>query len=348
MRDIAQWGRLMRHLLVLCSAFGLLATAMAAHAQQVPVKLVMDWAFEGPQAIWPFAKESGCFSSKNLNVTIDRGFGSGDAISKVASGTYDIGVADFSSVLVYNAAHPENRLLVSYVVSDRSPTSVVTLRKNKITTPKDLEGKRISDPQGEASRVLFPVFADKTGIDPAKVGWVNVTPNLRQTTLVQGQADAVAGHLFTVVGGLHALGLKDEDLVLMPYANYGVDLLGNSVIAKPQWMAAHKEEMKGFLSCATAAIKSGITDPEGTIAVLKKYTPMGDHAFDIESIHFSNEFAILTPQVKTNGLSEIDRPRLQAMIANVAKAAGVTAPAVDEIWTDAYLPPKAERQIAPR
>jgi len=93
-----------------------------------PVKFVMDWAFDGPQAIWTAAAQAGCFEKQGLNLTLDRGFGSSDAIGKVASGSYDIGVADFSSVLAYNAAHPDDKLEIVFVVSDRSPTSVSVLK----------------------------------------------------------------------------------------------------------------------------------------------------------------------------------------------------------------------------
>jgi NitT/TauT family transport system substrate-binding protein len=328
------------------SATLVVATSGLAQAQ-TPVKFVMDWAFEGAQSIWTIADQKSCFSNKGLKVTIDRGFGSGDAISKVASGAYDVGVADFSSIVAYNAAHPDQKLITTFVISDRSPTSVVTLKKNGITTPKQLEGKRIADALGEASRVLFPVFAQKNDIDTTKVNWVNVTPNLRQASLLQGQADAAAGHVFTVLLGLRALGVKDDEIQLMPYANYGVDLLGNSIMTKPQWATSHKKEMQDFISCAITGIKASIAEPDAAIASLKKFNSMADDKIEIEGLKFSSTFAILTPHVKEEGLSQIDPERLRTMLPQIAKAIDIPVPTPDEIWTDAYLPPKAERMFGP-
>jgi NitT/TauT family transport system substrate-binding protein len=336
----------MRPVVLSCTVSVLMLAASQASAE-TPIRFVMDWAFEGPQAMWTSALDSGCFASKGLKVTIDRGFGSGDSINKVASGTYDVGVADFSSIIAYNAAKPDNKLLATFVVSDRSPTSVVTLRKNKISGPKDLEGKRIADTQGEASRVLFPVFADKAGIDASKVSWVNVTPALRAAALVQGQSEAVAGHLFTVIGSLRALGVKDDEMQQMPYSEAGVDLIGSSIMARPQWLSQNKEAMQAFISCSVTAIKAAIADPKASIATLKKYNSMANPDFDIDAINFSNSFAIQTPQVKQNGLSEIAPDRLKTIVDNVARASGVTAPAPQDVYTADYLPPKAERQLAP-
>src|ERR1700682_6327652 len=72
-------------------ALALLAPAVLAQ-QPAPVKvrIVMDWILQGPQAIYLRAAESGCFASKGLDVTIDRGYGAGDSVAKVAGGDNDI------------------------------------------------------------------------------------------------------------------------------------------------------------------------------------------------------------------------------------------------------------------
>jgi NitT/TauT family transport system substrate-binding protein len=335
---------------MLARTFGSIALLVAStHLAQAetPIRLVMDWAFEGAQSYWTIADQKSCFRDKGLSVKIDRGFGSGDAISKVASGAYDIGVSDFSSIVAYNAAHDENKLVATFVVSDRSPTSVVTLKKTGITTPKQLEGKRIADPQGEASRVLFPAFAAKNDIDQAKIEWISVAPNLRQATLVQGQADAVAGHVFTVITGLRALGIKDEDMTTLQYADYGVDLLGNSIMTKPAWAAAHKKEMQDFISCAIVGIKASQADPNAAVASLKKFNSVVDAATELSALDFSNKFAIRTPHVMKDGLSDIDPARLKTMLAQIAKAISIPVATPGDVWSDAYLPPKAERMLAP-
>src|SRR5258707_14840270 len=49
-------------------------------AEPIPIKFVMDWAWEGTQASWAIASDSGCYAKAGLDVKTDRGFGSGDAI----------------------------------------------------------------------------------------------------------------------------------------------------------------------------------------------------------------------------------------------------------------------------
>jgi NitT/TauT family transport system substrate-binding protein len=322
-------------------------TAPAARAD-TPVKFVMDWAFEGAQAIWTIAAQQGCFKQHGIDLTIDRGFGSGDSVSKVAAGSYDVGVADFSSIIDFDSRHPDTALVAVFVISDQSPTSVVTLKKNGITKPADLVGKRISDPVGEASRVLFPAFAKANGVDPNSVTWVSVAPNLRQATLVQGQSDAAAGHMFTVLTGLRALGVKDDDVFIMRYADWGVNLYGNAIITHPAWAAAHPDAMKGFVACAVQGIKASIQDPKAAIASLKQYNSLVDDATESASLAFSTNMAILTPWVKQNGLSDVATDRMGKVLAQVTDALGTPTVPVDTIWTTAYLPPKADLALSPQ
>jgi NitT/TauT family transport system substrate-binding protein len=260
----------------------------------------------------------------------------------VASGAYDIGVSDFNTLISYNGAHPNEKLIATFVVSDKSPTSVVTLKKNNITKPQDLIGKRIGDAQGEASRVLFPAFAKANGIDPSAITWVTVTPNLRQTTLIQGQSDAAAGHLFTIITGLNALGVKDEDIVMLPYADWGLSSFGNSVIVKPEWAAAHPDVMRAFLKCAVVGIKGSIADPKNAIATLKKFNTMLNDKTESTALEFSTTKAILTDDVKKLGLSAMEPQRLDRVLTQVADALQLPKPVPADVWTDAYLPPREE------
>jgi len=327
------------------------ATAAALHpsqaAEPTPIKFVMDWAWEGTQASWAVASESGCYAKAGLNVHTDRGYGSGDAISKVASGAYDIGVADFSSLVNYDSSHPDARLVAVFVISDRALTSAEGLKKQGIFKPQDLNGKRIAAVQPDASHVLFPAFAKANGIDPSSIHWVIVAPNLREATVYHGQADAAVGHLNTVVTGLHVLGVSDSELTIMPFADYGVRLYGNAVIVKPAWAGAHADAMRLFVKCAIAGIRGSIRHPEDSVELMKKYSSMVDVRKEIDALKFSTTRAVYTDDVKKNGLSDVTPKRLDSALTQISDAMGLKKPAPSDVWTSEYLPPQSERMIEP-
>src|SRR3712207_3588249 len=96
------------------------ALALPAGAQTRTVKLTLDWALQVNHSIWSMAIEKGHFAREGLNVVMDRGFGSGDAVTKVAGGVYDICFADVGALIKYNGENPSNPVLSVYQVFDRT------------------------------------------------------------------------------------------------------------------------------------------------------------------------------------------------------------------------------------
>ena len=109
-----------------------------AAAQTTKAKFVLDWTWQAHHAIWTLAQDKGYFADEGLDVTIDRGFGSGDTVSKVAAKTYDIGFADGNVLLKFNAENPDDQLVTVLIVLNASPNSVIFLKKSGIRAPKDM------------------------------------------------------------------------------------------------------------------------------------------------------------------------------------------------------------------
>jgi NitT/TauT family transport system substrate-binding protein len=245
----------------------------------------------------------------------------------------------------YDAAHPDDKIAAVFVISERSAMSIVTLKKYNINKPQDLVGKKIADQQGEASRNMFPAFAKANNIDPNSVTWVSVAPNLRQPILVKGDADAAAGHRFTILVGLRALGVKDDEVTLFPYADWGVRAFGNSVVVKKEWAAAHPEAMRGFLRCTASAIRLSIAKPQQAITWLKKYNSLINEDSELQGLDFSNNLAIITDETKKNGLTTFSKERLDEILTQVSDALQIKKPAADDIWDPDYLPPASELKL---
>src|SRR5947209_17656420 len=142
---------------------GLVIAAMAAApvwAQQTKnIRLVLDWACPGQQGIFTLPASDGTFARYHLNVTVDRGVGSGDTVSKVASGAYDIGLADLYSMVRFMGENPGRPLIAVFMINAKSALAVEPMAKSGIAKTQDLNGTTIAAPAGDASRQLFPLFA---------------------------------------------------------------------------------------------------------------------------------------------------------------------------------------------
>ena len=243
-----------RGLLALACASTL--SALPAHAQ-TPLKFQLDWRFEGPAALFLASAAKGHYKAAGLDVTIDSGNGSGGTVTRVASGTYDMGFADLAALMEFHANNPDapNKPVAVMMVYNNTPAAVLSLKKNNIKTPADLNGKKLGAPVFDAGRRGFPIFAKANGI--GTVQWTSMDPPLRETMLVRGDIDAITGFSFTSLLNLEARGVKTEDVVVMPYADHGVKLYGNVIIASPKLMRENPAAVKGFL----AAFAKGAKEP---------------------------------------------------------------------------------------
>ena len=137
-----------------------------AMAQNTPLKFQLDWRFEGPAALFLVPETKGYYKAEKLDVTVDAGNGSGGTVTRVASGSYDMGFADLASLMEFAANNPDapNKPVAIMMVYNNTPASVMALKKSGIKTPADLNGKKLGAPVFDAGRRAFPIFAKANNI----------------------------------------------------------------------------------------------------------------------------------------------------------------------------------------
>ena len=330
-------------LLALCS----LLCSPALATAQAKVKLVLDWQIQGPQAPFITAKATGAFTGQGLDVTIDRGTGSQKTIELVATGTYDIGYGDVNSMIEYNVKNPQTPLIAVAMVLNAPPFALLSLKRYGIREPKDLKGASIGAPAGDAPRRLWPIFAKHVGLAVDSVSWTNMAPPLREPALVKGDVKAISGFYFTGFLNLtENLKVPESDVVAFRYSEHGIDLYGNAVIVRVDWLKAHEDTMRRFLAALNAGFKATLKDPKGAIAHIKAAEPLSNEATELKRLELAISTNMVNDEVKKNGLLAIDPERMQRAIEQMVVAFELPSrPTVAQVFTGAYLPPVADRRI---
>ncbi len=326
----------------------LLCTAWSSAFAQTKIKFQLDWRFEGPSALFLVAKAKGYFAQEKLDVTIDAGSGSGNAVNRVASGTYDMGFADMAALMEFTANNPNTpgKPTAVMMVYNDNPSAVFSLKQSGIKKPADLVGKKLGAPVFDAGRRAFPIFAKANGLDAAKINWISMDPPLRETMLARGDVDAITGFYFTSLLNLTARGIKEQDINVMMFPDYGVKLYGNAIIANDSLMKTNPEALRGFLRAFAKATKDVLANPEAAIKVLKERDGLIDEKLELRRLKLAISSAIATPHAKSEGFGQVFLPRLTLMASQVSDAY-VTKTRInpDKIWTSAFLPSKEELNV---
>jgi NitT/TauT family transport system substrate-binding protein len=323
-----------------------LAAATPA-AAQTKVRFVLDWQIQGPQAPFIAAKTLGGFGGAGLDVSIDRGTGSQKTIEQVATGTYDIGYGDINSMIEYNVKNPGNPLVAVYMVLNTPPFSLLSLKKYGVKQPKDLKGLSIGAPAGDAPRRLWPLFARNVGLAADSVTWTNMAPPLREPALVKGDVKAISGFYFTGFLNLtENLKVPADDVVAFLYSNYGIDLYGNAVIVRVDWLRANAETLRKFVAAVNTGMKFTLKDPQAAIGFIKGVEPLVNEATELKRLQLAISSNMVNDEVKRDGLGGIDPKRMQRAIDQVVLSFELPSkPSVAQVFNGEFLPSAAVRKL---
>ena len=314
-----------------------------------PIKFQLDWRFEGPSAFFLLPVEKGYFKQAGLDVTVDAGNGSGNAVNRVASGTYDMGFADFAALMEFYGNNPDapNKPVALMVVYSNTPASVMALKSSGIKSPADMTGKKFGAPGFDAGRRSFPLFqaANKVGA----VNWVSMEPALRETMLARGDIDAITGFGFTSLLNLEARGIKADDVVSFPYSQYGVKLYGNVIIATPKIIKENPAAVKAFLEAFTKGAKDVLANPDAAIEFVKHRDGIINVDLEKRRLKMAIKDAVNTADAKAEGFGNASLPRVALMASQVSDVFNTkTRVNPDIVWNPSFLPSAASRNILPK
>ncbi len=324
----------------------LLSCVAVTASAQTPIKFALDWRFEGPASPYFVALDKGYYKAEGLDVTIDTGNGSTEAINRAASGAYQFVFGDINTLVRFRDKPENKKLKMVLMVYNAPPFAIVSLKKGGISKPKDLEGKTLGAPAADGAYAQWPAFVKKNGIDVSKVKIENVGFPVREPMLVEGKVDAITGFSFSSYMNLRGRGIAQDDINVMLMRNLGLELYGNGIIVDSEYAAKNPKIVQGFIRATIKGWQETIRDPKASMASLMKRNNILNDGQEFVRLKMAIDQNVMTPEVVANGFGGVDAKRLTRSIDQIGEGFKYTnKPKADDIFDGAYLAPKAERMI---
>jgi NitT/TauT family transport system substrate-binding protein len=321
-------------------AIGLLVIAIsipAAAADQV--NFALDWVVSGVHAGYFVAEDKGYYSAAGLDVTIGRGFGSGDTIKRVGSGTATFGLADTSAIIAA-LANVNVPVRIVAMIYDHATVGVIYLKESGIKAPKDLEGRKIGRSASGASVNMFPAFLKANNIDRSKIHEVVVDGATFVPLLVSGQVDAVLEQSIELGKFRNIAAQQGKTALAMPYSEFGLVGYGNAIIADLSTIQQKPDMVRRFVEASLKGVAYSLAHPDEAVAILRKTNPEVDAKVAHDELVELNEMEN-TDQLRERGLGYVDNSKMEENRDNITGPLSLkrTVPAA-EIYTNEFLPKK--------
>ena len=322
--------------LVTILALALSAVAAVGPEAQTPQRVVfaLNWFAVGDHAAYWVALEKGYYKARGLEVELQNSKGSGDSIAKVDTNRADIGLADAAVVIPRISQGAKVKIVGA--VFDNTPLNMWMWKSSGITKPKDLEGKTLAAPPGDAQRQLFPAFAKINGIDAGKVKWLNIEPAAKFVALSEKRADVVADYLTGLPFYEKALG--KENVASMPWYRHGFDTYSMSIIASEKTIAERAKVLRDFVAASYMGWRDVMDNPKAALAIFKKRVPEIDLALIEPNMMLGLEL-MKTHRYAKNGIGWVER----AKMCNTVELINTYMPDMprkvgcDEVFTNEFL-----------
>jgi NitT/TauT family transport system substrate-binding protein len=310
----------------LCLALAAFAAAGAAQAAD-KVTYQLDWLPGGDKAPIYVCIHEGFCEAAGLDVSIEPGRGSSEAITKLATGTSDIGSAGIGALM---AAKATEGVPVTAVMNifNMGPHAFYTTADSGITSITDVKGKTIATSPFTSSNVFLPLVLGENGMSEADITLTKADPGALGPLLMTGRADAIIAWLTDVSRYSGQAAEAGKEIVILPWADAGLELYSASLVASDSFLAERPEVARRFIAAFKESLIFANENPDKAAEAVATLVPELS-AEDVMGSWLDASKLAFNANTGTFGLGAFDADRLAATWTRVAASQGLDEAALD-------------------
>ena len=269
---------------------------------QKQVMLVTDFGFNGRHSYFYVALDKGYYRDAGLDVKIERGNGSADAIKQVAAGQADVGFAD-AATLVLARGNEQVPVKLVAVVYQRPAQAIFGLASSGMAKPQDLAGRSVAAPAGSAVKAMFPLYAKKIGIPANSVKWVIADASAAPGLLATGKVDGT--EQYTVGRALLEKAVSGKPLVEFAYKDAGLEYYSNGIVTTEKFIQDDPDTVRAFVGATVRGMTYAFAHPREAGEIFHKHHPEIDASVAQAETQAVQDIAV-TPETEAKGLGYMD------------------------------------------
>ena len=296
------------------------------------VNFMLPWLFVGGHT-FEFAAQAEGWKKRGLDVSIQRGYGSGAAIKAVSAKTVNFAEASYG--VAVNAVSKGLDVIAIGAKLQKSPIAVSCRKDSGIRSPKDLMGKTLVGAAASGDTLMFPGFARAAGIDMSKINRHTVHPSKLISSVLNKQADCCGTYY---VSNAASLSYKTPSVHFM-YADYGLQTLDLGLISRSDVIKNEPNLVQAMVDGAMEGLKLQMLNPEKALDYMIAARPeLKTKPRDLLLTHSGNtNFLSIGPAVEKNGLGwmdEADQTRTRDVVIKYMNAKNV--PPISKLFTNRF------------
>ncbi|WP_323765108.1 ABC transporter substrate-binding protein [Marinovum sp.] len=322
---------------LLASAALAAGLALPAAAQD-QVTYQLDWLPGGDKSPIYVCIEEGFCAEAGIEVSIEPGRGSSEAITKIATGSSDIGSAGMGALM---AAVSGENVPVTAVMSifNTGPHAFYTTADSGITTLADIKGKSVATSPFTSSNVFLPLVLADNGLSEDDITLTKSDPGALGPLLMTGQADAIIAWLTDVSRYTGQAAEAGKEIVILPWSDAGLELYSAALVANDSFLADRPDVAKRFVAAFQKSLVFAYENPDKAAAAVAAQVPELS-AEDVKGSWLDASKLAFNEVSDEFGLGTFDADRLAATWTRVSAAQGLDPASLDpeSVVNRSFLP----------
>jgi NitT/TauT family transport system substrate-binding protein len=235
--------------------------------ENTKVTVRFTWKNKGEYAPLYLALDKGYYKAEGLDVTFAEGSGAQTALKLLANGQDQVVYGP--AVAGAQAVSTDLPIKMIALYTPKVPMGVISFPEVKLSSPKDLEGKKIATSVGETFTDLLPSFAKINKVDLNKITRVQMDNSARTAQFLNKKVDIMSVYLNNELPELEkTAGVKFN---VLNVADWGMDLPGAAFISSNDYIAKNPKVLEGLLRATAKGFNDAQKNPEEAATAMLKY-----------------------------------------------------------------------------